>query len=142
MKIHFPFFAAVKAHSDDKYSKENGGVIISQRTGGTTLSAEDILPSSDFFIIDKLAVGDISEPMLYNQSKESKEAYRIVRVDSKTPPHIANLEDDWDKIYEVAKSNKQNEVLERYIKKKARKTYIMIDDRYKECSVVTDWIKQ
>ncbi|MEZ5009701.1 MAG: peptidylprolyl isomerase [Chitinophagales bacterium] len=132
------FFMAVKDFSDDKYSKDNGGVILSQTTGGTTLEADDLEPS-DFFIVDTMKVGQITEPLLF-MTQDGKEAYRLIKVDGKTPPHIANLEDDWDKIYEVAKNFKQNETLERYIKKKARKTYIMIDDRYKSCAAVASWV--
>ncbi len=135
------FFYAVKEFSDDKQSKDNGGIITSPRTGATTLTAEDIQPPADFFIVDTMSVGSISNPLIY-QTRDGEPAYRIIKVDSRTPPHIANLEDDWDKIYEVAKTYKQNQVLERYIKKKARKTYIMIDDRYKKCSTVTSWLKQ
>jgi peptidyl-prolyl cis-trans isomerase SurA len=135
------FFDAVKLYSDDKYSKENGGVIISNQTGGTTLQSDDIQPASDFFVIDTLEIGEISLPLIF-QSEDGQSGYRIIKLDNKTAPHIANLEDDWSKIYEVAKSNKQNEVLESWIKKKARKTYIMIDDRYKVCGEYLSWANQ
>lgn len=134
------FFMAVKDYSDDKYSKDNGGVILSQKTGGTTLEADDMQPS-DFFVVDTMKVGQITDPLLF-VTQDGKDAYRLIKIDGKTPPHIANLEDDWDKIYEVAKNYKQNQVLERYIKKKARKTYIMIDDRYKSCAAVVSWVNQ
>ncbi|MCP4120967.1 MAG: peptidylprolyl isomerase [Bacteroidetes bacterium] len=132
------FFYAVKNFSEDLYSKDNGGVILNPRTGSTILETDDIEPSV-FFVVDTLNPGELTSPLPY-MTNDGKEAYRLIRVDGKTPPHIANLEDDWGKIYEVAKGNKQNEVLEKWIKKKARKTYIMIDDRYKACSNITSWI--
>lgn len=135
------FFKAVKEYSDDKYSKDNGGVIISQRTGNTILTAEDIQPSSDYFVIDTMQVGQVSKPMLY-KTQNGVNAYRIIKVDAKTPPHIANLDDDYDKIYEVAKNDKQAQVLENYIKKKARRTYIKIDERYKSCSTMAQWASE
>jgi len=135
------FFKAVKEHSDDKFSKDNGGVLINPQTGETSLASDDIQPTADFFVIDTLEIGEVSKPMLY-QSPDGETGYRIIRVDSKTLPHIANLDDDWSKIYEVAKSNKQNDVLDRWIKKKARKTYMMIDDRYKSCESLTNWLYQ
>ncbi len=135
------FFDAVKEYSEDKYSKDNGGVIINPQNGLTILQADEIQPQTDFFIIDTMKEGQITAPLQY-RTFDGKDAYRLVKVDSKTPPHIANLKDDWDKIYEVAKSNKQNEVLERWIKQKARKTYIMIDDRYKSCQNITSWLNQ
>lgn len=133
------FFTAVQEHSEDDYSRENGGVILNQRTGGTVLETDDIEPQL-FFAVDTMRVGQITPPLPF-MTQDGREAFRLVRVDGKTPPHVANLEDDWNKIYEVAKANKQNETLERWVKKKARKTYIMIDDRYRACSNVTSWIK-
>lgn len=134
------FFYAVKEYSEDVLSKENGGVILNPRTGGTILETDDIEPQV-FFAVDTMAVGSISEPLPF-MTRDGQEAFRIIRVDAKTPPHVANLKDDWNKIYEVAKGNKQNEILERWIKKKARKTYIMIDDRYKSCTNITSWLIQ
>ena len=135
------FFEAVKEFSEDKFSKDNGGSILNQRTGTGILKAEDIEPQTDFFIIDTMKVGQITKPLPF-MTFDGQQAYRILKVDAKTPPHVANLKDDWDKIHEVAKSNKQNDVLERWIKQKARKTYIVIDDRYKTCNNITSWISQ
>jgi len=134
------FFYAVKEYSEDDYSKDNGGVILNPRTGGTILETDDIEPQL-FFVVDTMSIGELTAPLPYI-TLDGKEAYRLIKIDGKTPPHVANLEDDWGKIYEVAKGNKQNEVLEKWIKKKARKTYIMIDDRYKECSNITSWLKE
>jgi peptidyl-prolyl cis-trans isomerase SurA len=134
-----PFFYAVREFSEDDYSKENGGVMLNPRNGSTILEADDIEPAM-FFMVDTMSVGGITSPQPY-LTREGKEAFRVIRLDGKTPPHVANLEDDWNKIYEVAKGNKQNEVLERWIKKKARKTYIMIDDRYRSCENITSWLK-
>jgi peptidyl-prolyl cis-trans isomerase SurA len=133
-----PFFYAVREFSEDDFTRENGGVMLNPRTGSTILETDDIEPSL-FFMVDTMEVGDITPPQPF-LTQEGKEAFQIIRVDGKTPPHVANLEDDWNKVYEVARSNKQDEVLERWVKKKARKTYIMIDDRYKNCSNITSWI--
>ena len=114
-----PFFYAVREFSEDDFTKENGGVMLNPRDGSTVLETDDIEPAL-FFMVDTMSVGDITPPQAY-MTREGKEAFRIIRVDGKTPPHVANLEDDWSKIYEVAKTTKQNEILERWVKKKSPK---------------------
>jgi peptidyl-prolyl cis-trans isomerase SurA len=139
-KDSLPFFYAVKEHSEDELSKENGGIILNPRTGGTILETDDIEPQV-FFAVDTMEIGHMSEPLPF-MTRDGLEAFRIIRVDAKTPPHVANLMDDWNKIYEVAKGHKQNEILESWIKKKARKTYIMIDERYNSCTNITSWLNE
>lgn len=133
-----PFYYVVQNHSDDDYSRENGGVMLNPRTGGTILENDDMDPQV-FFMVDTMEVGDITMPQVF-MTDDNKMAYRIIRLDEKTPPHKANLNDDWDRIYEAAKANKQNVTLERWVKKKARKTYIHIDDRYVECENISEWM--
>ncbi len=132
------FFDAVKDFSEDEFSKNNGGIILNPQTGGTILEAGEIEPAL-FFVVDTMDVGGISSPVTY-RSQDGKTGYRIVRLDSKSEPHVANLEDDYDKIYNVARNDKQAKVLQNWIKKKARKTYIRVEDDYLSCKYIKAWL--
>jgi peptidyl-prolyl cis-trans isomerase SurA len=58
----------------------------------------------------------------------------------KTPPHMANLEDDYTKIQDWALQQKKIETIDDWINEKAKKTYVKIIDRYKDCAFDHEWI--
>lgn len=134
----YSFLKAVKSVSEDEYTKNAGGRMINPQTGGTLIEAGDMDPNV-LFIIDTMKIGSISMPVLYEEG--STKAYRILRLDSKTPPHIGSLEEDYDKFQNAAKANKQNEVINDWIKKNARKSYILIAPEYQNCTNLQTWIQ-
>ena len=72
--------------------------------------------------------------------EDGTQGYRILRLDSKTPPHKANLEQDYDKLQNATKSNKENEEILKWIRKNGRKSYIMIAPEYNNCSNLNNWL--
>ena len=128
----------MKDFSDDEVTKNNGGIVLNPRTGGSVLEADQVEPSL-YFIIDTMKIGGITKPVLY-QMQDGATAYRIVRLDAKTLPHVANLEEDYDRIAQVALTNKQNVELLQWVKKRARKTYISVEDEYQRCKNIKTWL--
>ena len=101
----------------------------------------DQLDPSIFFIIDKMKPGDISEPIPYT-TMEGKQAYRIIKLKTRTEPHVANLKDDYHRIQSAALTNKQNEAINEWITKKVKNTYIRLNEGYTNCSFTNPWITQ
>lgn len=134
----YTFLTAVNSVSEDDYTKNAGGRMINPQTGGTLIEAGEMDPNV-LFVIDTMKVGTISMPILFEEG--STKAYRILRLDSKTPPHIGSLEEDYDKFLNAAKANKQNEVINEWIKKNARKSYILITPEYQNCTNLQTWIQ-
>lgn len=134
------FFNAVKLYSHDEMSKKMGGVVVSQQTGGAVLTAEDMEPAM-FFVADTLEIGEFSSPQPFYDF-EGNQGFRIIKLDNKKEPHVANLQDDYDKIYIAAKSFKQDEKLRDWIRKRAAKTYISINEDYDDCTNIAKWLKK
>lgn len=130
------FDEAVTRYSDDP-SKNNGGILINPMTG-TSLFETDQLDPKVAFVIDKLEVGQISEPVQF-QTQENKDAYRILYMKKKTGPHKANLKQDYDKIQAWATEDKKQKVINKWIKDKAAQTYVKINNPYKDCTFVNSW---
>lgn len=130
------FEAAAKKYSDDA-SKNNGGIMVNTTTG-TSKFTTDELDVSVFYVIDKLKVGEYSQPVPM-KTDEGKQAYRILYLKSRTDPHRANMKDDYDKIQEAALKSKQNEEVKKWIKEKAAITYIHINKDYLGCDFDYDW---
>ena len=132
------FDDAVVKFSDDP-SKNNGGLLINPITGTTKFEVNQLDPSVSF-VINKLKVGKISYPVLM-QTEDKKEAYRLLYLKKRTLPHRANLQEDYNRIQNWALQNKQGKAFKKWISKKAKKTYIKIIDKYRQCEFENEWFE-
>ena len=134
------FQEAVQKFSDkDEQSFNNGGRIINQVNGTTFFEVKDLDPDVYFAIAD-MEVGDISAPIEYLTARQETK-YRIVRLNSKTPPHRANLQQDYAKIQELAKNFKKNDYLSNWLDTKISETFVEIDPMFQSCPGIAKWLK-
>ncbi|PTX15123.1 periplasmic chaperone for outer membrane proteins SurA [Pontibacter mucosus] len=125
------FAQAAKEYSDDTNTKDNGGMLTSRATGTTYIPMDQVDPAI-FFVIDTLEVGEISKPVAFT-TPDGKDAARILYLKSKTPPHLANLTDDYQKIANAALAQKRSSAVSDWFKKNVNTVYIEIDPQYEEC---------
>lgn len=127
--------ASVKYSDDPNKNKE--GLLINTYSGNTKFAAEQV-DASIFFVIDKLEPGSISTPVLY-QTEDSKEGYRVLYLKSRTEPHKATLEDDYNTIKELALEKKKKQALDKWINTKKSSTYIRIMEDFEGCLFNFNW---
>lgn len=130
------FSSAAKKFSDDKSTSENGGFFTDANTGSTQIAVDAIDPSI-FFVIDTMQVGHVCKPIPY-RTADGKDAMRIIYLKKVTPPHKANLEDDFQKIHGAAISAKKNKVLSEWFHKTKNEVFVDIAPEYKTCDILKD----
>ncbi|MEN8224183.1 MAG: peptidylprolyl isomerase [Bacteroidota bacterium] len=118
-------------------NKNGGGLLINPQTGTTGFEVSDLDPQVSF-VIDKLQVGEVSSPVMM-ETEDGKEAYRLLYLKKRTLPHRANLTEDYNQIQQWALQDKQSRVFKEWVDKKAQKTYIKINDKFKDCEFEYDW---
>lgn len=114
--------------SADKDTRNNGGLIVNPYTGSSRFE-KDNLPPAIAQQINSLKIKEISEPFL--DVSGGKDAYKIIKIKSETKSHTANLSDDWDIFENMLTNQKQQDILNKWIKEKQSGTYVHIDDSYK-----------
>jgi peptidyl-prolyl cis-trans isomerase SurA len=77
---------------------------------------------------------------MITQTREGKQAYRLLYIKSRTEPHKANLQQDYQRILEDARANKETKLMKDWVKKKVGGTYVWISDEYKSCKFENDWM--
>ncbi|MCZ4696242.1 peptidylprolyl isomerase [Ancylomarina euxinus] len=133
------FEEAAFYYSDDKDTKNNGGLIVNPYNASSKFT-KDGLPPSIAKAVTKLKVGEISEAFLDDQ--RGQETYKIIKIKSETKPHKANLSDDWGQFENMLKQQKQQDLLNKWISEKQSSTYISVDDSYKNAKFrFKNWIK-
>jgi len=134
------FEDAAQRFSDDVDSKNNAGLMVNSATGSTLFEISQ-LDQSLFFVVDKLKVGEISEPVVV-RSGEKKEAYRIAMLRSRTEPHVANLEEDYQRILSAAENEKREKKVREWIARKRKSFFVKINPDYTWCTFINDWKTQ
>ena len=134
------FERAAMIHSNDEYSNVNGGTVINPVTGDNNFEMEHLHPSVVQAIRD-MKIGEISSAF-QSIDESGNQIFKIVKLDSRTNPHRANLKDDYSIMQEVAKANKQQDEFMNWIAKKQKLTYIRINPPFRTCQFASDgWIK-
>jgi peptidyl-prolyl cis-trans isomerase SurA len=128
------FAKAAKEYSDDKNTKDSGGIITNRGTGSMYIPMDQVDPSM-FFVIDTMQVGEISKPVAF-RTEDGREAVRIIYLKSKSKPHLANLRDDYQKIAAAALNQKKNNAVESWFRKNIDTVFIEIDPEYEDCKVL------
>lgn len=134
------FEEAVSKFSDDEQTKYNGGNLLNNRTGNYKFESTEIDPTI-YFAIENMQVGDVSDPISYI-TQDGKQGYRIVKLKSQTKPHRANLDQDYQKIQEMALLEKQKKIMDQWIKNKIKKYYISIEESESDCDNLAIWKQQ
>ena len=132
------FQTAVRRFSMNKISSySNAGRVLNPKTGTTFFETDELDPDTYFAIVD-LDIGAVSDP--YEIDVRGEKMYRIVQLQSKTRPHKASLEQDYDKIAYYAKESKKSEYFAEWIKDRMAETYIRISEDFKHCPDLQGYI--
>ncbi|MDR2038751.1 MAG: peptidylprolyl isomerase [Bacteroidales bacterium] len=131
---------AVLYFSQDENTRFNGGVMINPNDFSTSFEMNH-LEKSDYEVIKNLKIGEISAPF---ESKDEKQrpVYKILKVNSLTDPHRANLKEDYTYLQSITQQNKSMSVIEDWVNEKIESSYIYIDDSFKRCGLNNNnWLK-
>ena len=133
---------AVLRFSNDESTKQNQGIITNPITGDQTWDMEDLnqVDQQIYVLTEMMEKGDYTKPNLYIDIYERKQGFRIVRLSERYPPHIANLQDDYSLIKRATENDKNQKIIQNWIKSKIGNAYIRIDDEYKSCNFSNNWI--
>ena len=139
------FDEACVKFSDDE-SRMNGGYIVNSAYGGNRIALQDMQEFENYFpefknlafVVSKLEVGEVSDP-LPMVSSDNNDAYRLVMVKKKIDAHKANLKDDYARIQAWALNNKNQETIKSWIRSKAKKAFVHIDEEFAGCDFQFEW---
>ena len=119
------FADMARLYSEDEDTKALGGKIFDQQTGRRLIPIEQLEPALYRIVLLLEEEGEISEPRPYNPNlPNTTRAFRIVRLDEHIPEHLANLEDDYDRIREDALQRKRQEEMSEWINDLRNEVYV------------------
>ncbi len=130
------FEQAVELYSDEK-NKKSSGLMVNPYTMDQKFLASH-LDASVLFAVENVEIGNTSNVLSYKDELNNS-GYRIIKVVHKVAPHVANLNDDYPYIQELALEAKKMEAMNKWIIEKKQQTFIQIFEPYIECNFTYDW---
>lgn len=120
------FADMARRHSDDPNTGPQGGRVLNPETGERLIALEQLDPALYRIVLLLDEVGDISEPKSFTMGEEnnSKRAFRIVHLDKRVQEHVASLEQDYQRIRQIALRQKQDRKMDEMIKRLRREMYV------------------
>lgn len=135
-----PFRVAVQRFGDDKaQSFSNGGRMTNPRTGNTFFEISDLDPFV-FLAVDTLEIGGVSAPVKFEQPGGGEVVYKLIMLESRSKPHKASLQTDYDKIRQAAIESKKSIILSDWVEKTIAATFIKMDrSLVRDCNLEDRW---
>jgi peptidyl-prolyl cis-trans isomerase SurA len=134
------FSKAVKEFSDKQaQSYNNDGRMTNPASGNTIYEAADVDPQI-YFAIDGLKLLEITKVLEF-QTPAGETQYKIVRLNGRTEPHKANLQQDYNKIQQAALEQKKGLYTNKWLLDKVSGTYIHFEPALeKDCPQTQQWV--
>lgn len=134
------FADAAKSSSDEKETRNNGGVLLNPRTMEPRFELTKMDPAL-YAQVSELKDGEVSMPIL-DQERGGGQFYKIVTINNRFEEHQADFSKDYLKIKELALRDKQIKEIAKWTEEKIKETYIKITDEYKDCEFTNNWLKK
>ena len=136
------FEEAALRFSMDKDSRTSGGQMVNPQSGTSKFELAQI-PVAINKQLQSMKEDDVSESFYMLDERKGKETYRLIKLKRKSPPHKANLKEDYQLLRTMLENSMRQETLDKWIKTKQLETYITIDKNWANCDFDYDnWVKE
>ena len=137
----YTFEQAALYVSQDKDSRNNKGLMMNPQTHTTLFEMAD-LPDEIGKVVDKLQVGEISEPFIAINKSNNRQQVAMVKLVRRIEAHKADLAEDFQVLKDMYEKNRKAEINDEGVKEKQKKTYVHISEGWRNCEFKYNWRKQ
>ncbi len=134
------FADAVKKYSEDKETKNNGGLLVNPYTGESSFDLTRMDPAL-YARINELDQGELSD-VFYDETRGGEKMYKLLLMKKRTNTHKADLVSDYEKVQQLALLKKKEETIADWSREKIDETYIKLSKDHKKCTFASDWKKE
>jgi peptidyl-prolyl cis-trans isomerase SurA len=124
------FEEAARYLSSDKDTRNSGGLMKSEENGSRLQMDE--LPAEVARQINTMKVGEISQPFTM-KDRTGRDKVAIVRLKARYDGHKATFYDDYQVIKSLYEEHCEEQVLDEFIRRKQRETYVRIKEGWNQC---------
>lgn len=134
------FSEAAKTMSDEKETKNDGGVLTNPKTQDTRFELTKMDPTL-YAQVANLKDNEVSLPMA-DEDRSGGKFYKIVTVTNRYEEHTADYSKDYGRLKELALKEKQIKAIAKWSEEKIKDTYVKINGEYRDCVFTNNWLKK
>ncbi len=131
------FEAAVLQYSTREETKNQAGLVVNPRDGGTLFGSDEIDPNL-FFLLNALQPGESSDPIQLSD-KDDQGYWIAVQLEERVAAHRANPIQDFGYFQAIVEDRLRQEQIDKWTARAIGDTYVRIDAPYASCSLDQDW---
>ena len=133
------FEKAVEMYSSDKDTRNNYGIMYNPENASSRFRMDE-LPVDVARVIDGVAVGDITQPVIWVLDN-GKTVCAVAKLKSRTEAHQATMSDDYETLRYMYQAKLSDERIQQWIAEKQKTTYVRINKDSRNCEFVyPGWI--
>ena len=137
----YTFEQAALYVSQDKDSRNNKGLMMNPNTHTTLFEMAD-LPDDIEKLVDKLNVGEMSEPFITINQSNNRQQVAMVKLVRRIEAHKADLAEDFQVLKTMYENQRKSDIIDEWVKEKQSKTYVHISEGWRDCEFKYDWQKK
>ncbi|MGL5937970.1 MAG: peptidylprolyl isomerase [Phocaeicola sp.] len=128
----FSFEEAATYISQDKDTRNNHGLMANPQTGTARFEMKDLAQVSQEIAraVEGMNIGELSKPFTMLNNK-GKEVCVIVKLKSRINGHKATITEDYQRLKSIVEEQRGQEKIEKWIKEKQQKTYVRINEKWR-----------
>lgn len=130
--------AALK-YSTDKSTRNQEGRVASVMSGSKH-NVADLDPETNL-VLSKMEPSEVSEPIMIKK-QDGSQSYVVYKLDDRIPAHRATMQQDFEIFREGAQAKANQDVMDNWVNKKLKDTFVSIHEDYKSCAFGFTWTKQ
>ncbi|MFK7001062.1 peptidylprolyl isomerase [Flavobacterium oreochromis] len=134
------FAQAARQFSDEKETKNDGGVLINPKTQDTRFELTKMDPSI-YGVVANLKDGEISYPIT-DEDRTGAKFFKIMTVTNRFEEHTADYAKDYLRLKELALKEKQLKEIAKWSTDKIKETHVKINGEYRDCKFTNNWLKK
>ncbi|NVK53651.1 MAG: peptidylprolyl isomerase [Flavobacteriaceae bacterium] len=135
------FEEAVAKYSEDKSTKNSGGLIVNPYTNETRFDLTRMDPTLYARVINTKK-GEITEPFYEETPRTGEKMFKIIYMKDRAATHKADLVKDYEKVQKLALQKKKEENITKWSREKIVDTYIKISEKFNKCKFERNWRKE
>lgn len=137
----FTFAQAALNFSDEKETKFDGGELRNPQDFGPRFELTKMDPTL-YNQVRNLKDDEISNPLLEKDPRGGGSKYKIMQITNRYDEHTADFAQDYVKIKELAKTEKQYNAIKKWMNEHIESTYITVNEGSKDCEFANNWVKE
>ncbi len=134
------FAEAARTMSDEKETRNDGGVLTNPKTQDTRFELTKMDPTL-YSQVANLKDNEISLPVA-DEDRTGRKFYKIMTVTNRFEEHTADYSKDYIRLKELALKEKQIKAIAKWSEEKIKETYVKVNGEYRDCAFTNNWLKK